>query len=348
MMFTNSDKKPGTKQSIRVEKGGLYNPELVFVHPPEGWTGNRVNSDNQFVNIDTVKMPTFRDVLRWKMNKNPQEQEKKTDTFAIQVVEDTTFLHSSEDVFVWLGHSTFYIRVNGISLITDPIFYDMPLVKRHHKLAFDPKLITGLNFILVSHNHRDHCDKKSLKLLAEKNPNAVVLTGLEMNKLLEKWIPNKIQVAGWYQKYQTPEIIKIVFLPAQHWSKRGLTDTNKRLWGSYSIQINNKKFYFGGDTGWGNHFSHIGKHFGPFDLAFLPIGAYSPRWFMKSSHIDPSQAVNGFNLLNSKKLVPMHYGSYDLSDEPMGEPLQLLKQEFDAKLDKQNLLSPAVGQVKTF
>lgn len=342
MIFSQADQQPAS-QTLHVEKGEFYNPNLAFVHPPEGWTGNKVNSRNQFENIDQTNMPSLGDVLRWKLKKNPQRAEKKADKTKLPVVKDSSFLYNQNDVIVWLGHATFYIRIGGISLITDPVFYNIPFVKRHHELPFNPALITGLDYILVSHNHRDHCDKKSLKLLAENNPGATVLTGLRMKNLIGKWISNPIQEAGWFQKYATPENIKFVYLPAQHWSKR-LSDTNESLWGAYSLKINGKNIYFGGDTGWGTHFSYTGRHFGPFDICILPVGAYAPRWFMQSSHINPAEAVESFRLLNGARLYPMHYGTYDLSDEPMGEPAKLLSQAFEAAFEKEKLRILQVGK----
>ncbi|NJK93946.1 MAG: hypothetical protein HC905_02575 [Bacteroidales bacterium] len=230
IMFSHSDKNP-EKPNIKIEKGGLYNPFLPFVNAPEGWSGNKVNNRNEFQNIESIRMPSFWDVIRWKLKKNPQEKEKKADQYALNVLQDTTFFSSKNDMMVWLGHSTFLIRINGLLIMTDPVFYDVPLVKRHHGLPFDPSLIKGLDYILISHNHRDHCDKKSLKLLGKNNPDAIVLAGLGMEKLLGKWISNTIQEAGWFQKYKTDSLISFVYLPAQHWSKRGLTDTNKQRLG---------------------------------------------------------------------------------------------------------------------
>lgn len=344
MMISQSEAKP-QQISLQVEKGGTYNTDLKFVHAPEGWTGNKLNEKKQFINMDSVRMPALRDVLKWKAGKHPQKEEKKRDPFSINVVKDTSFLHTKEDVLVWLGHSCFFIRINSVTIITDPVFNDILMVKRHHSSPFDPSLITQVDYILVSHNHRDHCDKKSLQLLSEKNPKATVLTGLGMGKLMSKWIPNSVQEAGWFQQFQTERSLSIVFLPAQHWSKRGISDTNKTLWGSYSINIGSKKLYFSGDTGWGSHFEYIGKNFGPFDICFLPIGAYSPRWFMKASHIDPAQAAEGFSLLNGNRFIPIHYATFDLSDEPMGEPLTLIREDFKKRNEENHLVCPAVGEV---
>lgn len=342
-MLLNSDKNL-VEPEIRLERGRLSNPELSFVNAPEGWTGNKVNEQNQFINIDSIHMPTFGDVLRWKTGKNPQKDEKEADTFSLDVIADTSFLNSADDVIVWLGHATFYIRIAGVSFITDPIFYNASIVKRKSALPFDPALIKNLNYILISHNHRDHCDKKSLKLLSQNNPGAVLLAGLSMKPLLSNWVDNKIQEAGWFQKYMLPSHISVVFLPAQHWSKRGLTDTNKRLWGSFFIEVGSKKLYFAGDTGWGSHFAYIGKTFGPIDVCFLPVGAYSPRWFMKSSHIDPQQAVEAFSQLKGKLFLPMHFGTFDLSDEPMGEPSRLVKEESGKLENSKAVTIQSVGQ----
>ena len=151
-----------------------------------------------------------------------------------------------------------------------------------------------------------------------------------MEDLLNDWKTptNKMQMAGWYQQFQTnSDDLKIYFLPIRHWSRRGLFDTNKRLWGGYVIQSAGKTVYFGGDSGYGSQYKQASELFPKIDYFLIGIGAYEPRWFMESNHNNPADAVQAFADAKAETLIPMHYGTFDLSDEPPSQPLKLLKTE---------------------
>lgn len=201
-------------------------------------------------------------------------------------------------------------------------------MQRKVNFPIAPTLLNLLDFILLSHDHRDHFDVPSLKLVAKQNPNATYLTGLKMDELLKPIIGNAaVQTAGWYQQYDTGDLsIEIYFLPARHWSRRGLTDTNQHLWGAFVIKTSTVTIYFSGDTGYGSHLKEVGELFPNVDYCLLGIGAYKPEWFMSSSHISPTDAVKAFNEMSAKHLVPMHYGTFDLSDEPLSEPYNIMRQ----------------------
>lgn len=159
-----------------------------------------------------------------------------------------------------------------------------------------------------------------------------------MKKKLKSWgIKNQIQEAGWYQQYNTTSDIAIDYLPSQHWSRRWLTDTNVHLWGSFMIQnkTNNKTIYFAGDSGYGQHFLDIGNEYN-IDIAMIGIGAYEPQWFMQSAHTGPTDAYRAFTDLKAKYWIPMHYGTFDLSDEPIFYPEQILRENHPEVIDKIN------------
>jgi L-ascorbate metabolism protein UlaG (beta-lactamase superfamily) len=220
-------------------------------------------------------------------------------------------------------------------MLIDPVFYKVPLVKRYAAHAYSPTMFDHLDYLLISHDHQDHCQEKSIRIIASQNPRMKVLTGLNMEKLLRPWIKNlPVQMAGWYQQYETGSDIAIYYLPSRHWSKRGLNDENKRLWGAFVIQANNKVIYFSGDTGYGRHFQEVALLFPGVNVAIIGIGAYKPEWFMHPNHVSPQDAVRAFNEMNAKILIPMHYGTFDISDEPVGEPLRILKQlERESKIN---------------
>src|SRR5690606_28465950 len=171
----------------------------------------------------------------------------------------------------------------------------------------------------------DHCNKKSLKLLAKNNPEASYLTGLNLDSLIKMITGDEnVQAAGWYQQYITKEI-KISYVPSRHWGRRYITDLNRRLWGGFVIQGSRKTIYFSGDSAYGSHFSDIARIFPQIDYCMIGIGAYKPPFIMEQSHLSPVQAMKAFTDTRAKSMIPMHYGTFDLSDEPMSEPLSMLR-----------------------
>ena len=301
------------------------NPNLTRPKAPEGWQGTPVDrKDGRFLNLNHPFRASIKDVFRWKLQKNPYRKIKKSEIWRPEVFTDESWLTGNEDVIVWIGHSTFYIRISGIQLLTDPVFFDILAVKRKSPLPVNPHHFRNLDYILLSHDHRDHLDEKSLKLLAKNNPSVKYLTGLGMKPLVhEITLSDNIEAAGWYQRYNGQA--DITFVPSRHWSKRGLNDTNKRLWGGFVIEIDNKRILFGGDSGYDTHYRDFGKVFGGFDYAILGIGAYAPAWFMGANHQSPADALKAFKDVNAARFIPMHYGTFDLSDEPLSQPLKDLQ-----------------------
>jgi L-ascorbate metabolism protein UlaG (beta-lactamase superfamily) len=301
------------------------NPALPTIQLPFAWQGNPIDDKGCYKNLNHRFTTSFKDVWKWQRGPKPQKQEKKNDAWQLPVHHNNDILHSKEDAIYWLGHACYLIRINGITFITDPVFGAMPFIKRHTALPVDVAALRSIDYILLSHDHRDHCDKNSLQLLAANNPQAIVLTALQMETVIRPWMKqHSIQQAGWYQQYNTPGF-SIIFLPARHWCRRGLNDINRRLWGSFLLEINGRTIYFGADSGYDTHFKQIGTLFPHIDVCMLGVGAYKPQWFMSPSHTSPQEAVQAFHDLGAKTFIPMHYGTFDLSDEPMGEPTALLR-----------------------
>lgn len=301
----------------------INNPRLRTVID---WKGTPVDKNGRFINLYSPDPPTgLLTVLKWKLQTSPFREEKKAEIWQPEIATDTSWLHTADDILVFLGHSTFYIRIGGVSLLTDPVFGDILLVKRKTPFPVDPSLLHP-DYVLLSHDHRDHLDKKSLKLLAGNNPSARYLTGLNMGPIVHRFTgSDHIEMAGWYQQFSTNDI-KITFVPSRHWAKRGFSDDNKRLWGGFVIEAGNKRILFGGDSGYDEHYKAFGQIFGGFDYVLLGIGAYQPAWFMSPNHQSPDEALQAFEDLHAAQLVPMHYGTFDLADEPLGMPLRdLLK-----------------------
>jgi L-ascorbate metabolism protein UlaG (beta-lactamase superfamily) len=313
------------------------NPSLKTIKPD--WPGTPVDSNNRFVNLEFPFIPKFRDVFKWMMSRNPQRKEKKEDTFRLKRVTDASFLTNPQDCIVWLGHATFFIRLSGVNVLVDPVFFDVSFLKRYSAHAYDAATFKNLDYLLISHDHQDHCQEKSIRQIVDQNPGLKILTGLNMEMLLRPWCKNlSIEMAGWYQQYKTNPNAEIYFLPSRHWSKRGLSDENKRLWGSFIIRSRDKTIYFSGDTGYGNHFKEVKELFGKITVAIIGIGAYKPEWFMHPNHVSPQDAVKGFHEVGAKIFIPMHYGTFDISDEPIGEPLRIVE-----ALERENKIQ---GKVK--
>lgn len=294
-----------------------------------GQQGASINGDGQFYHPDFPFELHWTDILKWKTSPNPYAEQKKQDTWRPTVVKDQSFLKQAHDVKVWLGHASFFFRLNGLNIIVDPVFGNLsPLMPRHSELPVAPDNLRNLDLLLVTHDHRDHCDQDSIRLLLRNNPRATVVTGLGMAKVLRPWSQGqKIVEMDWHQQADFQQLgLRITYLPTRHWGRRWLTDMNVRLWGAFMLETPDTTIYFGGDSGYGPHFEQTAALFPNIDYAFLGIGAFAPVWFMKSNHMSPADAWQAFHDLGARKLVPMHYGTFDLSDEPLGEPERLLRE----------------------
>ena len=319
------------------------NPDLPILK--DGWQGNIV-INGEFHNDSIPRRMGFPVPLKWIFSRNPQREEKRNDTFQLQIQEFNP-AEMQENSIVWLGNASFLINVSGVRVITDPVFFNLPTTRRQVAMPCLPEQLKSINYLLVSHCHRDHFDKKSVRILVENNPEMEALIPMGGNRLFSgRKLKNvKTQEAGWYQEYNLTDDIRIVFLPTKHWGRRGLNDFNKVLWGSFLIITPETKIFFAGDTAYDEFmFKEIRNLFGDIDICLLPIGAYSPQWFMSNSHTTPEEAIQIFLDLGGKFLIPMHYGTYDTSDEPMGEPIKRLRQNATERGIEYQIRELAVGE----
>lgn len=296
----------------------------------DNFNGTPLDQDERFVNLEFPFLPSTIDLLKWKLGKNEFAEEKKNDTEKLEVFDPTDFLQSEKDGILWLGHASFFIRIGDKSILLDPVFGNPPLVSTYLDVPSPLDKIKAVDYVLVSHDHRDHADENSIKQIAEKFPNSTFLGGLRMDELFIDWktATNKTQNAGWFQQFQiADDDLKIYFLPVRHWSRRGLFDTNWRLWGGFIIQSKGTTIYFSGDSGYGNHYAQMAELFPEIDYFLIGIGAYEPRWIMEANHNNPDDALKAFQDSKAKYLVPMHFGRFDLTNEPPSQPLELLKEK---------------------
>ena len=304
------------------------NPDLPTIKPE--WPGTPVDQKDRFMNHEFPFLPSSVDLLKWKLGGNKFREAKDNDTARLEVKDPSRFLRSNDDGILWLGHASFFIRINGVNILTDPIFGKPPVVKRFVEVPSPLEEIQNLDYVLLSHDHRDHMDENTLRDVAAKFPNAKFLAGLRSEDVLNEWKTptNSVQTGGWFQKFNlSDDRLRIFFVPVRHWSRRGLFDTNWRLWGGFVLQTEKTTIYFGGDSGYGRHYREAAELFPKIDYFIVGIGAYEPRWFMEANHNNPADAVKGFIDSGARYLIPMHYGTFDLSDEPPSQPLRQLMEE---------------------
>ena len=259
---------------------------------------------------------SFISILKWQISKR----------FSIQTNPHTPMPIEYHDALpegdcaLWLGHASVWLRVGGTSVIIDPIFGNIPMYRRYTPLPI-PKEELQADVIFITHSHYDHFDKPSVLALLKNNPDCIIVVPAGFWRYLKGDISReKCFELEWWESVMIGGLF-ITFVPSKHWSKRTPFDTNKVLWGGYILQNKEQCLYHSGDTAMGEHFQEIGEKF-EIDEAFLPIGAYRPEAIMQANHINPPEALEACTLLGAKTLIPIHYGTFSLSDEPLDEPLK--------------------------
>jgi N-acyl-phosphatidylethanolamine-hydrolysing phospholipase D len=259
---------------------------------------------------------SFADMLKW------IRSDIKPEISKIELSSEWQKLNLSQDdnYAVWIGHSTFLIKKNGVTILTDPIFSERasPFKNIGPKRLIPPAIaldvIPQIDVVTISHNHYDHLDINSLKKIAKKHPNAIFLVPAGDEKLLKRKKINNVYSFSWWESFDFLGF-KFTFTPVQHWSKRSLFDRNKSLWGGWFIKHKDYSLYHAGDTGYSNDFLDTKLKLGSPKYAFIPIGAYDPEWFMSESHVNPEDAVQIMLDLEAEKGFGMHWATFTLTDE---------------------------------
>jgi N-acyl-phosphatidylethanolamine-hydrolysing phospholipase D len=261
-------------------------------------------------------------ILRWKLfSRNPHDKSRPPEI--PRVFNDGADLSAiaPSPTLTWVGHATYAIHDGVDVVLTDPHFGERALVRRRHippgipLAAIPPKA-----FAVISHNHYDHLDADTVDRLPATVGWYVPL-GLG-DWFRERGRENVIELDWWEQARRGRWTITC--LPSQHWSKRGVADTNATLWCAWLIDSGDTRYFFAGDTGYFHGFAEYGRRFAPIDVALLPIGAYEPRWFMRSQHMNPPEAYRAFLDLKARYMLSMHWGTFDLTDEPLDLPPRVL------------------------
>jgi N-acyl-phosphatidylethanolamine-hydrolysing phospholipase D len=267
-------------------------------------------------------------------------QEELDEVFPVQPLDWEVLQHPLDPTKIqctWLGHSSLLVQMGGINVLTDPVFAERasPVSfagpKRYRPTPCTLEELTNninIDVVLLSHNHYDHLCYDTVKFLAKSDPNIQFVVPLGLQSWMERWVTGShtIHELDWHESTcPIPgTMLDITAVPMKHWSNR-VGDRDKTLWCGYVVQSKSSKFLFPGDTAWFDGLADIvGEQYGPFDMAAIPIGAYEPNDFMKTSHINVEEAVQMKTAIKAKMAVPIHWGTFPLTIEPVMEPREKL------------------------
>ena len=287
----------------------------------------------RFVNLDGSEPQPLSAVLKWAVVDKMlgRRRSGSIGVPAPRIDPDLTRLQQPPAVgeparLTWIGHASWLIQLDGVSLLIDPIFSDSlgPGIRRFVPPAVAPGSLPNIDAQLVTHNHRDHLDLPSVKSVARP-----VIAGLGLAPLFAGQGLACTELDWWGET--RVGAVTVRFVPSQHWSRRSLNDMNETLWGGFIVEGSTARLYHSGDTAYFDGFAEIGQRCGPIDAALLPIGAYDPAWFMSKQHMNPEEAARAFTDLGARTFVAMHFGTFKLTDEPLDEPPARLATEWQRR-----------------
>jgi L-ascorbate metabolism protein UlaG (beta-lactamase superfamily) len=238
-------------------------------------------------------------------------------------------LDGASAIVTFVGHATFLIQTAAGNVLTDPMYSQRagplnvfgPLRARQPAVPFHD--LPSISIVLLSHNHYDHCDRRTLRMLAERF-DPIVVTPLGNGAPVRAAGIRQVEELDWWQQAKTTAL-PITLTPAHHFSARTPLDRNRALWGGFVLDVEGSRLFFAGDTAYGSFFHDVRRRFGQIDLALLPIGAYEPRWFMQAVHMNPAEAVQAHLDLGATESIGMHFGTFQLTTEGIDEPLRALE-----------------------
>jgi N-acyl-phosphatidylethanolamine-hydrolysing phospholipase D len=296
-----------------------------------------------------MEAKSFWELLMWRLSRKEAytEEEESFRPSVIPALKERILSMPEGDFITWIGHATFLMRINGEYWLTDPIFSERALLpKRKTPPAMtleDMKGVSGKLNILISHNHYDHFDKPSVRGLSE---SARVFVPLGLKSTVEQLNKANVVELDWWQSIDCGNGIKVICLPAQHWSRRISQGTDKTLWASFMIVTPTVTIYFGADSGYFIGYREIGRLYPNIDYALLPTTAYHPRWFMHYAHVNVREAIDAFNDLGARYMVPTQWGTFHLGDEPIGYSILELKRTIQKEgLDPSRFVIMDIGQI---
>ena len=306
--------------------------------------------NGKFINHEKIEMEmsmsSFSKMIREMLNPDPNVNPKSN----VEVVSvNSDVLHVKADSVnevIWLGHSSFLIRLNGKTILLDPVFSEKTgphsffgRKKYNNQMPIDLIDIPHVDAIFISHDHYDHLDHYSIVNLKDKTDRFLVPLGVGNH--LKSWnvAESKINEFNWWDEGSFDEI-QFTFTPSRHMSGRGFADQSTTLWGSWVLKGTDKSIYFSGDGGYGQHFKEIGEKYGPFDIALMECGQYNKLW--ADVHMMPEESVQAGVDVKAEKIIPIHWGSYRLATHAWTEPVERFKAK--AKELEATILTPRIGE----
>ncbi|TIT31975.1 MAG: hypothetical protein E5W65_26935 [Mesorhizobium sp.] len=291
-----------------------------------------------FFNPDGRMPGPFTDLLKWQFSGQRSKWPPASPSPFAQA-KPAAMVEGTELTVTMVGHSTLLIQTAGLNILTDPVWsartspfsFAGPRRVNPPGIAFDD--LPAIDVVLVSHNHYDHLDLATLRRLKETH-DPLVVTPLGNDAIIAAAMPGmRISAHDWGDRVDVSDGTAIHVEPAHHWSARGARDRRMALWAGFVIETAGGKTYFAGDTGFhdGINYRLMAEKHGGFRFAILPIGAYEPRWFMAPQHQNPEEAVQGMKLCNASFAAGCHWGTFQLTDEPIDEPVRKLAEALGAE-----------------
>ena len=301
----------------------------------------------RYANLDPRHAPhRARDVFRWSVldRLTGRRRVAPPGPPAPRVPSDSEAIHRHDGPprVTWIGHSSFLATLSGASFLVDPVLSRRIayLIPRHGEPGLLAAELPALSALLVTHNHYDHLDGPSVRSLPRGLP---VFTAAGLGCWFRRRGFSEVTEMRWWESASAGPLT-ITFVPARHWSRRLPGDTNRSAWGGFVVEGGGTTLYHAGDTGWFDGFEAIAAKFPAIDLALLPIGAYAPAWFMEPHHMNPEQAIDALLTLKARAMAPMHWGAFQLTDEPLREPVERLMTAWEIRRPAARLHLLSVGE----
>lgn len=307
----------------------------------------------------------FGGFLRWVLLERPFKQLPPDPDPSVFPVVEPRLVYPRADgaamTVTWVGHATVLLQLGGLNIVTDPMWSERASPvgfagpRRWVRPGVSFAQLPPIDVVLLTHNHYDHLDARSVRELAERFPEACWLVPLGLAEFVRRRGARKVEQLDWWNETEVGDL-RAACVPAQHFSGRGLADRNATLWCGWTLTKGERRVFFAGDSGYHPEFRVIGERYGPFDVTLLPVGAYEPAWFMQPAHMNPEEAVRVFCEMNGNRdgppynrriMVPIHYATFKLTDEPLDEPPERTRQAWlRAGLPPENLWVLAHGETR--
>lgn len=304
-----------------------------------------------YTNLDgTTPDKGLRDILKWQIADRLAGKRRidRTPFSTPRRTHDAALVASSEASLTWVGHATFAMRLGGKLVVTDPIWGDIaPTTRRLTDPGVALHAMPKVDVVTVSHSHYDHLDMPTLRRIGASHPGTLFVVPKDVGEILVSGGIRNVVELGWWESHRVGDL-EVTLVPSQHWSMRVPWDRNKRLWGGFVFEGPEGVAYHAGDTAMSERvFEEIHARHPRIDWAMLPIGAYDPPWFMKPQHMGPEEALFAFRILEAKHFCAMHWGTFKLTDEPIGEPPARLREAWaQERLDEARAWVFDIGETR--